>query len=135
MIRISVCLCSALFLFNSPTLFADDADKLDAILRELKTLNARVTALEEEVGRLRATTRLLSRAPGAASGEESGIRSQRARIPVRRLPSPSAEEVIRMQNESPGELQKGIHERERLLRKRPFPADVVPLPPRIIQKQ
>jgi hypothetical protein len=40
--------------------------------------------------------------------------------------APDANSTIRLQQESPGELLKNIHERERQLRKRPFPADVIP---------
>jgi hypothetical protein len=47
-------------------------------------------------------------------------RFRRMPLPSRPASVPSVNEVMRLQFESPGTLLKGIHERERMLRKRPF---------------
>ena len=116
-----------LLLASSTTLYADEnSDKLDAILNEITRLHERVKQLEIRVGRLTAETRVLQQQQRATRGAN----------PVQFAPTleqlqklkrvHDAESTIRLQQESPGELLKNIHERERALRNRPFPADLIP---------
>ena len=116
-----------LLLASSTTAYADEnSDKLDAILKEITRLNERVRQLEIRVGRLTAETRAMQRqqrATQSATPEKSAPTIERIQR-LRRVHD--ANSTIRLQQESPGELLKNIHERERQLRKRPFPADVIP---------
>ena len=101
-------------------------DKLDAILKEIKSLNARVEKLELQV-------RELKKSSGAKDQRESSDRGATGTRTPTTGPSPRSfnmtpADVIRMQQESPELLLKGVHERERLLRQRPFPPDIRPVP-------
>lgn len=103
----------------SVNVFADPPeDKLDLILKELRTLSQRVDVLE---ARLRAMDKQLER----VSHEVEPVR--RAPVDQLRHPLPHGmrpQDVLRMQIEEPGSLLKNIHERERVLRNRIFPADI-----------
>jgi septal ring factor EnvC (AmiA/AmiB activator) len=120
-------LVALLCVSNSPAVAADDdGDSLNTILKEIKRLSERVTQLEIRVGRLTAELH-------AAQQQQQKIRiDSPAKSPslnhkmqkLRR--SHDANETIRLQQVSPGKLLKNIHERERQLRERPFPADVFP---------
>lgn len=110
----------------SATLYADQDtnQKLDAILKEITQLNERVRRLEIKVGRLTAELRAAEakQRTGAAAPVTDGISN-----PLRPIKkSFDVESTIRLQQEAPSELLKNVHERERELRKRPFPADQVP---------
>lgn len=119
--------CLAL-LVTSCLVHADEKDDtLDAILKEIRSLSERVGRLEAQVRTLSTQHAVQSpqryyRLP-ALSPSAPSIENKRA--------GTTPEEVIRMQGESPGLLLKGLHQRERLLRNRPFPPDagsISPLP-------
>lgn len=117
-----------LLLASSTTLYADEnSDKLDAILKEITRLNERVSQLEARVGRLTAELRATQR---DEPGKKRVTRPVQSETTIKHLPqlkrAHDAESTIRLQQESPGELLKNIHERERALRNRPFPADMIP---------
>lgn len=108
----------------SPSLWAQDSDKLDAILQELKTLSKRVERLERKVDSL--SNRELS----AMKVIEIDPAQNPIRLPhmgglidpgtLRPSTNREVDEVIRMQFESPGSLLKDIHGREERLRRRMF---------------
>ena len=112
---------AVLFLVQSPAVFADEKDdKLEAILREIKSLNQRVSDLEQKVRNLTSTK--------PAAKVQANV-SALPMIPASELERnlhryPDVKGVIRMQGESPGSLINGLHERERILRRRQFPAEV-----------
>lgn len=85
--------------------------KLDLVLKEIQKLNQRVGALE---GRLRAMT--------AAKPVEA--RTQR-RVINPKQPNIRPGDVIDMRNQ--GDFPKNIHELERQLRRRSFPAESWPI--------
>jgi hypothetical protein len=114
-------------LASSTTLYADEnSDKLDAILKEITRLNERVEQLEIQVGRLTAETLALQRQQRATRGINPVPLAPKIEQLQKLKRRHDAESTIRLQQEAPGELLKNIHERERALRNRPFPADVIP---------
>lgn len=114
-------------LMGSVSLRADESDdKLDAILKEITRLNERIRQLEIEVGRLRAESRASKRTERPNLPTQNAPK-KRTLDQIRRLKTINdAESTIRLQQESPSELLKNVHQREQELRKRQFPADVVP---------
>ncbi len=105
----------------APTFADESSDKLDLILKEIRQLKQRI-------GRLEATVAQMSREQSISEpAEEPAPARLPARIPQYPV-HPTPAEVIRLQTTTPGVLLKDIHERERVLRKRFFPADEVPLP-------
>ena len=118
---------------SSASLYAEESTdkKLDAILKEIKQLNERVRQLEIRVGRLTAEMHAQTRNQTQTRNQGANERVNPLRpadsIQLRRLKTNhNVESTIWLQQESPGSLLKDIHERERELRKRPFPADVIP---------
>ncbi len=125
---IAVCFVAA---FASSAVADDHTEKLDLILKELKQLNQRVSRLEQQM-------RKLAEAPPAqANRRERSLDDAFRRVitPPARPALDTPAEIIRLQTESPGLLMKGIHERERRLRQRHFPAELFVTPPRAIPFQ
>ena len=122
-------LMAGLLVFNSAALVADDnSAKLDAILNEITRLNERVSQLEKQVGRLTAELRAAQRIQTFETRISKPAKRPEAAIEqmqrLRRIYD--AKSTIQLQQRSPGELLKNIYERELELRKRPFPADMIP---------
>lgn len=113
---------------------ADDSEKLDAILKELRDLKSRVQVLEQKLDAIgvakRPTTQKSASVRIIDIDDSRGIAEPYLnRVqPSRLAPSKEVEEVMRMQFESPGQLLKGIHDRERRLRHRFFSPDSIPHP-------
>ena len=84
-------------------------DKLEAILKELRILNERVAQLEKRMETVESVVNELD----VLKLDSKTIRQRPFLKAVPRGPK----EIIRLQNEEPGELLKNIHERERELRK------------------
>jgi hypothetical protein len=121
-------LMASILVINSSSLFADEQnEKLDAILKEIKLLNQRVSELEQKVRTLTAATQVQ---PARANVQVPQSIPTSEVMRLKRYPD--VEGIIRIQGESPGSLIKGLHERERQLRHRHFLPEVFPQPIRII---
>lgn len=109
------------FLFVTPALSADDSDSVDTLQKEVRALKQRVAHLERQLQALTQATAKPSVTIIKIDEVDTRIRGLRQMpLPSRAFSPPSVNEVLRLQIESPGTLLKGIHERERLLRKRLF---------------
>jgi hypothetical protein len=109
------------FLVVTPALGADDSDSVDALLKEIRLLKQRVAQLEKQVRALSPAAEKPAVTIIKINNDDSlSRRFRRMPLPSRPASVPSVNEVMRLQFESPGTLLKGIHERERMLRKRPF---------------
>ena len=102
-----------------------DSDDLHQMLDDFQQLQkehaALVKAVEQlklSVARLRAELRANGRTTNA-----SPVQTPKRVVP-RKPATRSVNDVFRSQRESPGDLLKDIHSRERELRRRPFPAEM-----------
>ena len=103
----------------------ESSDKLDLILKELRSLSIRVGRLEAEVKTMQRSQRDASLNTGRSRNRSirfEPLPKQRNVISPM-LPPIQPREVMDLQQKSPNELMRNIHERERQLRSRVFPAD------------
>ena len=106
----------AILLMVSSVSAADTTDqKLDQILKELRSLSKRVTVLENRIAKMESKTTVDPNSKGT---------SRTKPIKTFRSIHLGPREVLRMQTEQPSSLLKDIHQRERVLRKRIFYPDV-----------
>ena len=132
---------SLMLTFGLSSVSWGDDDKLNEILKEIRTINQRLSELEKRVEALSSGANQpmiiesidSNRKPVArpiiqfVRPKPNFLWEAPTNFPRHISPNLEAERVLRLQFENPDELLRGIHDRERRLRHRVFDVDIMPL--------